>query len=105
MPAARRAGLALVTVLAASGAWAQEPAAPCGPRALVAATLTARYGEALRFVGLIDATSVVEVWASEVTGSWTLLVTRASGGSCAVFVGAAAAFGPPPPDGPAGRGG
>ncbi|MEM6547140.1 MAG: hypothetical protein AAF713_05290 [Pseudomonadota bacterium] len=69
------------------------PAAPataqmaCGDRDGVVTRLQEKYGEARQGVGLGRPTEIVELWASEETGSWTLLVTRTDGMSCVVAAG------------------
>ena len=104
MPGVDLAGLALIAALATGPAMAQSDAPRCGPRAAAAETLATRYGEAVRFVGIINAAAVVEVWASDASGTWTLLVTNAEGETCVIFTGGSATFGAAPKE-PAGRGG
>jgi hypothetical protein len=41
--------------------------------------LGARYGETVRSIGLAGRDRIVEVFASEETGSWTILVTNTDG--------------------------
>ena len=55
---------------------------PCGPRARIIDHLESKYGEAPSGTGIGSATSVVEVWTSAKSGTWTILVTRANGMSC-----------------------
>lgn len=59
----------------------------CGARDVIAARLEADFGERLTATGLQDETQVMEIWASEATGSFTVLVTRADGESCVVATG------------------
>ena len=51
------------------------------------AKLAKRFGETLRSVGLQRAEGLVEVYASEKTGTWTILVTRPDGMSCLLAAG------------------
>ena len=61
--------------------------AVCGARADVVARLGRDYGETRRGHGLQRATAVVEVFASEATGSWTIIVTSPNGVACLVAAG------------------
>ncbi len=62
----------------------------CAEREHVIAKLQDSYAEELTFGGLQKsrgAQSVMEVWTSKETGSYTVLVTQANGISCIVAVG------------------
>ena len=59
----------------------------CAARGEVVAKLAQRFGETLRSVGLQRADGLVEVYASETTGTWTILVTRPDGMSCLLAAG------------------
>jgi len=62
----------------------------CAQREHVITKLQDSYSEKLAFGGLQKtqgAQSVMEVWTSEETGSYTVLVTHANGISCIVAVG------------------
>jgi hypothetical protein len=62
----------------------------CAPRPDLVARLSDAYGETLRFGGLQKTTggqAVLEVWASPETGTYTVLLSHASGLSCIVAVG------------------
>ncbi len=62
----------------------------CAEREHVIAKLQDSYSEELAFGGLQKtrgAQSVMEVWTSKETGSYTVLVTQANGISCIVAVG------------------
>lgn len=61
----------------------------CGPRAVIVAELANRYGETRRSIGLSASNAVVELFASEASGSWTLAVTLASGITCIMASGIA----------------
>lgn len=54
----------------------------CGPRDLLVAQLTKKYGEVPAAGGLRSASQMMEIWAAPETGSWTALVTTAEGISC-----------------------
>ena len=51
--------------------------------------LADKYGETRKGYGLQNAKVIVELYASEETGTWTLIATRSDGMSCAMAVGKA----------------
>ncbi len=59
----------------------------CAPRDAVVQKLAEDYGESRQSIGLGHDNSVVEVFASLASGSWTITVTRASGLTCLVASG------------------
>ena len=59
----------------------------CGERDAVIAKLGDKYGEVRRGGGLTGSTAIFEVWASESTGTWTILKTTPDGLSCVMAVG------------------
>ncbi|MEH6523124.1 hypothetical protein [Sulfitobacter sp.] len=61
----------------------------CGPRASVIKKLAEKYGETRQSVGIGSNNAMVEVFASDDTGSWTILVTRPTGVTCLVASGQA----------------
>ncbi len=61
----------------------------CGPRDAVIKKLADRYGETRQSVGIGSNNSMVEMFASDDTGSWTILVTMPTGLSCLVASGQA----------------
>ena len=75
-----------VMVLAASQV-AAEGNRNCAPRETVLERLAEKYGETRQSIGLGANNSVVEVFASTDTGSWTITVTTASGLTCLVASG------------------
>lgn len=95
------AALATATALAGLSASAQnatEPASrgntdiaaeqqPCGPRDEIVASLTADFGEKPKAMGLQQGESLMEIFASEQTGSFTVLQTDPEGRSCVVAMG------------------
>ncbi|NEX47468.1 hypothetical protein [Pseudotabrizicola algicola] len=54
----------------------------CGARDLVLRQLAERYGETRRGVGLAANNSVMEMFASAASGSWTITVTLPDGRMC-----------------------
>ena len=74
------AGLTLTT----SSALAQ---AQCGKRDVVLTTLAEKFGETRRGMGIAANNGVMEVFASEVSGSWTITVTMPDGVTCLVASG------------------
>lgn len=61
----------------------------CGERDSIIAQLEKKYGETRRSVGLQQGRGVVEVYASEETGSWTILMTDTRGKTCLMAAGEA----------------
>lgn len=66
---------------------AAQTARNCGPRDLVVERLAERYGETRQSIGLGSNNAVVEVFASEESGSWTITVTAPGGPTCLVASG------------------
>jgi hypothetical protein len=85
--------LLLVRALIALGLLAGTPSAKaearqaCAERALVVQRLAERYGETLRSMGLQQNNGVVEIYSSEATGTWTILMTRPDGTTCLLAAG------------------
>lgn len=80
-------GLILGTIAAATPALAREN---CGVRETMVAKLQNSYSESLVAGGLQaskNANTMVEVWASQTTGTFTMLLTSPEGVSCVVAVG------------------
>lgn len=66
----------------------QARAAPqCADRPQVLETLAQKYGETRRSMGMAADQTVMELFASAETGSWTLTVTLPSGMTCLVAAG------------------
>ncbi|TNF22190.1 MAG: hypothetical protein EP318_04695 [Rhodobacteraceae bacterium] len=61
----------------------------CAPRAAVVERLAQSYGETRQSIGLGGNNAVVEVFASQATGSWTITVTMADGTTCLLASGQA----------------
>jgi len=78
------------TLAMSSPALAQTaPNTNCAPRQAVVERLGARYGESRQSIGIGSNNSVVEVFASTETGTWTIVVTMPTGVSCLVAAGQA----------------
>lgn len=75
--------LAMSTDIAAQGT------RNCGPRELVVDRLADGYGETRQSMGLGANNSVVEVFASDESGTWTITVTSPNGMTCLVASGQA----------------
>lgn len=61
----------------------------CGERALVLDRLSGHFGETRRGMGLGANNGIVEVFASDDTGTWTITVTMPNGTMCLVASGQA----------------
>lgn len=59
----------------------------CAPREMVVTRLAEGYGETRQSIGLGANNAVIEVFASNETGSWTITVTQANGVTCLVASG------------------
>ena len=66
---------------------AQAQTATCADRDNVVERLAAEYGETRQAIGLASSSQVMELFASEETGSWTITVTRTDGMTCLVAAG------------------
>ena len=73
-------------ILASQHAFAQQNR-NCGARDVVVERLASTYGESRQSIGLAPNNSVVEVFASLETGTWTITVTMPSGMTCLVASG------------------
>jgi hypothetical protein len=80
-----RAVSAIGVAVTATGASAQSRA--CADREQVVARLAEQYGETLQSVGMNNDNAVLEIYASEDTGTWTILVTRPDGVACLIAAG------------------
>ncbi len=79
---------ALTVAAAAIPAAALAEGRNCGERSAIVQRLENNYGEARTGAGLSDGnSSMIEIFASEETGTWTILVTRPDGQSCLVAAG------------------
>lgn len=79
-----------VLALAAMGQAAQaQQTRNCGPREIVVDRLAEGYGETRQSIGLGANNAVIEVFASEDSGTWTITVTTPNGMTCLVASGQA----------------
>ncbi|MGJ8623479.1 MAG: hypothetical protein ACSHW1_11935 [Yoonia sp.] len=67
----------------------QAQSANCADHAQVVSALAARYGESRQSIGLSNDNTVVEVFASTDTGTWTITITQPGGPTCLVAAGQA----------------
>ncbi len=81
-----RAATAL-TLLAGTPRAQAEDRQACANRTQVVQRLEQRFGETLKSIGLHRDDAVVEVYSSEATGTWTILLTRTDGISCLLAAG------------------
>ena len=73
--------------LATTAPPAEAQSGRCAPRAQVLEMLEGRFGETRRAIGLTSSASVMELYASDDSGRWSLVVTLPSGLSCLVGAG------------------
>jgi hypothetical protein len=66
---------------------AAASAANCAPRDKVVERLKDKYGEIQQSIGLGQRGAIVETFASEASGSWTITVTTPNGVTCMIASG------------------
>ena len=66
---------------------AQTTPLSCGDHAQMSERLSSRFKETRLGAGLQNPETVMELWSSEETGSWTVLVIRPNGTACVVATG------------------
>lgn len=59
----------------------------CAQRTVIVEKLKNGFHESYQGAGLQNATSLVEIWSSDETGSWTMLLSKADGTSCIIASG------------------
>lgn len=74
--------------------FAAEPASAqarmvCGERGKIIEHLKAKYGETRRSIGLAEGQGIFEVYASDESGTWTIVLTQPSGKTCLMAAGEA----------------
>lgn len=84
-----KAVMAVLSAIALTSAPAQAQSGACAPRDMVVQRLADAYGETRQSMGLGANNMVVEVFASEMSGSWTITVTGSDGISCLMASGQA----------------
>lgn len=82
-------GAIAALIIAGAGEAAAQAARNCGPRDTVVERLADGYGETRKSMGLGSNNSIVEVFASSETGTWTITVTTPNGLTCLVASGQA----------------
>ncbi len=81
--------LSLAILLSAAFPSLAQQARNCAPRDTIVSLLAERYGEARQSVGVAANGGLVEVFASDETGTWTLTITTSTGIMCLVASGQA----------------
>ncbi len=85
-----RRPLFVMTAIIIAAMWfasAAQAQMACGTRDVVVGKLDKIYGEVRRGGGLAGPTAIFEIWASDVTGTWTILKTTPNGLTCVMAVG------------------
>ncbi len=72
-----------------SGSPSLAQGASCADREMIVDRLETKYGESRQSAGLNQNNGMVEVFASNETGTWTILVTMPNGMSCLMAAGKA----------------
>jgi hypothetical protein len=76
--------LAAVTLFSSVGV--ASAAAPCGSHDAIAKSLTTKFKEARRIMGVVNARAVMEIFMSA-QGTWTVVVTDTNGLACIIAAG------------------
>ncbi len=66
---------------------ANAQATTCGDRTQVVQSLSKKYGETRQGIGLGRNNGIMEIYASDKTGTWTILVTLPNGQACLIAAG------------------
>ncbi|MEM8871797.1 MAG: hypothetical protein AAGB10_05390 [Pseudomonadota bacterium] len=77
--------IAILTAMGTNSATAQSR--NCGERTEIIQRLQDGYGESRAGAGLSTTNGIVEVFASEESGTWTIILTLPTGKSCLVAAG------------------
>ncbi|WP_298260581.1 hypothetical protein [uncultured Litoreibacter sp.] len=77
----------LVAFLLATSISSAQPRNMCADRSAVMQKLVTKFGETRRSMGLATNSGIVELHASDDTGSWTITVTHPNGITCLVAAG------------------
>jgi hypothetical protein len=80
---------AAAAYLAVTGAASAQIPRNCAPRSAVIMRLAEGYGETRQAMGLGANNAMVEVFASDETGSWTITITTPNGLTCLMASGQA----------------
>lgn len=80
------AAIVLIGLSATLPAAAQSQRA-CGERDRIVERLASKYGETRQSIGLNHNNGVLEVFASDETGTWTILITMPTGMACLLAAG------------------
>lgn len=74
-------------IAAVDMAQAQQQTNRCAPRDIVISRLSDGYGETRRSIGLAANSTLVEMHASDTSGTWSITVTHPNGLTCLVAAG------------------
>ncbi|SHH30321.1 hypothetical protein SAMN04488044_2312 [Cognatishimia maritima] len=83
----RRLGASCTLIASLCTASPLEAEAQCGPRDIVLDRLAEIYGENRQAIGLARENTLMELFASQESGSWTITVTTAQGLTCLIAAG------------------
>lgn len=76
-----------LTLAASAASPALAETKNCADRAKITQRLEAGYGEKFAGGGLRNSESIYEVWMSDDSGTWTILMTRPDGTACVMAAG------------------
>ena len=76
----------IAILLAAIPATVQAQMA-CAPREIIVQAMKEAYGESQIGIGLMNSKTILELWVSKTTGSWTIIRTNPEGWTCVITSG------------------
>lgn len=79
--------LTALTLAVALAVPAHAETQSCADRDTITERLTSGYGEKFAGGGLRNSDSIYEVWMSDDSGTWTILMTKPDGTSCVMAAG------------------
>ena len=77
----------LAALVFSTSAIAQKSLSLCMDRDVIVERLSGHFGEVRQFIGLTAGGTMVEVWASVSTGTWTITATQEIGMTCFISAG------------------
>ncbi len=80
-------GVLFAAASLAISAQASHSQAACADRNKIVDQLETKYKESHKASGLESDTKMVEIWTSEKSGTWTILITQADGQTCIAAAG------------------
>jgi len=83
IPAVAALGLLILTAVPSLAQTAPNQA-QCATRDKVVGVLAAKYGETRHGIGIAPPDQIMELWANDTTGTWTITITMPNGATCMI---------------------